>query len=240
MNAEQKQSVLSNADPDIQQPFDFNSNTCVGCLRKFKNARGLAIHVRSCKGERAEEAKIKGLKPMLLKWEGQDGKVTVKDKKRWREAIRVWLLKRMKLELNLGVAAHNPHDRVIEDDSAVHEALVAAGKTIVPCLLGNHIDCARFSSGCGGDHAATDFSTLPTKLPLSNVSKQTVSWLNSIVDAVLGGEAFKTLVVDGRKATTSLVESVHREIRLPVPKGRMHLKYETALIKSGIFEYLHE
>ena len=233
MTAEQKKTVLMNVDPDIQQPFDFDSNTCVGCLRKFKNPRGLSIHVRACKGERAEEAKIKGLEPMFLKWEVSQGKVAAKDKKKWRDGIRIWMMKRMKLELNLGLAAENPQDRVIEDDAAIHEVLIAAGKTIVPCLLGNHVDCARYSSGCGGDHAATDYKYLPSKLPLTEVPRQTESWLNSIVDAVLGCDALKSLIVNGRKATTSLVESVHREIRLAVPKGRTHRKNETALIKSG-------
>ena len=57
----------------------------------------------------------------------------------------------------------------------------------------------------------------------------------SIVDTLLSREALRSLVVNGRKATTSLVESVHKEIRLPVPKGRVYRKNETRLIKSGDF-----
>ena len=233
LSPQQKESVLNPIPDTHQQPFDFDSNTCVGCLRKFKNARGLTIHKKSCKGERAEEAQIKGLEPMFLMWESDGRKQQAKEKKQWRDCIRIWLLKRMKLELNLGLASENPHDVPVEDDSHIHEVLVLAGKTIVPCLCGDHTNCARNSSGCGGDHAAPDYSTLPSKQPLGNIPRQTISWLNSVVDAVLGKDAVQTLVVNGRKATTSLVESVHRQIRLPVAKGRMHRRNETALIKSG-------
>lgn len=204
-------------------------------MRKFKGQRGLAIHQRACKGERAEEVKIKGLEPLFLKWEQQHGtKLTVKDKKQWRDGIRIWLLRRIKLELNLGISVGNPQNISLEDDSFIHDALVLAGKTIVPCLQGDHKDCAVQSSGCGGDHAAPEYDILPSKSPLTSVPVQTIIWLNSIVEAVLGREALQTWVVNGRKATTSLVESIHREIRLPIPKGRMHLRNETALIKSGI------
>ena len=155
-------------------------------------------------------------------------------KKRWRDSIRVWLLQRVKKELNLGLAAKNPHSIALEDDEPVHEALHSAGMTVVNCLTGNHTDCELYSSGCSGPNAATDFSVLPSKTALTAVPRQTVAWLRTVVDAVLGREALKSLVVNGRKATTSLVESVHREIRLPIPKGRMHLKNESALVKSGI------
>ena len=168
---------------------------------------------------------------MFTLWDKQGAKQTVIQKKQWRDSIRVWLLKRVKLELNLGLAAKNPHGIALEDDKPVHEALHAAGKTIVPCLTGNHTDCELYSSGCCG--ADTDFSVLPSKTALTTVPRQTVAWLKTVVDAVLGSDALKSLVVNGRKATTSLVESVHREIRLPIPKGRMHPKNETALIKSG-------
>ena len=223
---------MLNPVPDTyQQPFDFDSNTCIGCLRK--NAKGLTIHKKSCKGERAEEAQIKGLEPMFLVWENEGRKLQAKEKKKWRDCIRVWLLKRMKQELNLGLASENPRDVPIEDDSHIHEVLVLAGKTVVPCLCGDHSDCVRNSSGCGGDHAAPDYSTLPSQQPLGEIPRQTTSWLNSVVDAVLSKEAVQTLVVNGRKAKTSLVESVHRQIRLPVAKGRVHQRIETALVKSG-------
>ena len=99
-------------------------------MKKFKNQRGLSIHSKSCKGERAEEAKIKGLEPMFLKWEVRDGKkMSVKEKKCWRDAIRVWLLKRVKCELNLGLSAENPQNVSLEDDSHIHETLVLVTKS---------------------------------------------------------------------------------------------------------------
>ena len=121
----------------------------------------------------------------------------------------------------------------MEDDSDIHQALHLAGDTIVPCLQGDHSYCASRSSGCGGANASIDYSILPTKEALTSVPVQTACWLKGVVDSVLGRDALKSLVVNGRKATTSLVESVHREIRLPIAKGRMHRRNETRLIKSG-------
>ena len=234
MTKQQKDLVLEDRPLD-SQPLDLDSSTCFACMKKFKNQRGLSIHSKSCKGERAEEAKIKGLEPMFLKWEVRDGKkMSVKEKKGWRDAIRLWLLKRIKLELNLGLSAENPQNVSLEDDSHIHETLVLAGKTIIPCLQGDHSTCASRSSGCGGGHAVTDFSILPTKASLTCVPVQTISWLCGVVDSVLSYDSLRSLVVNGQKASTSLVESIHREIRLPIAKGRMHRKNETALIKSGI------
>ena len=229
----QQKQLVSNAEPN-SEPLDLESDTCAGCLRKFKNRKGLAIHVRSCKGERAEEVKIKGLEPMFHQWELRDGKkVSVKDKKMWCNKIRIWLLKRAKMELNLGLSIQNPQNISLDDDSHIHDVLVRAGKTVVACMCGDHGTCVLDSVGCGGDHAPPDYDIFPTKAPLEAVPPQTKSWLNSIVDSILGRDSLESLVVNGRKATTSLVESIHRRIRLPIPKGRMHRKNETALIKSG-------
>lgn len=232
LTTQQKQLITTSA-PEPQQAPDYLPNTCMACQRKFKNSRGLSIHQKACKGERAEEAKIKGLEPLFLMWENSKQKLSAKEKKKWRDCLRIWLMRRIKSELNLGLAAKNPTNTSIEDDSHIHGALAEAGKTIVPCLLGEHSKCEKSYSGCGGNDAVTDFNILPSKGPLEGVPRQTVVWLNSVVDAVLGTDALQTLVVNGRKATTSLVESVHREIRLPIAKGRMHRKHETALLKSG-------
>lgn len=232
LSPEQKKLILN--PPNDAQPLDLDSNTCFACMRKFKNSRGLTIHSKHCKGERAEEAKIKGLEPMFLKWVCENGQsLNLFGKKMWRDMIRVWVLKRVKLELNLGISSHNPSDINMADDSTLRAALVSAGRTVIPCLIGDHSNCAVHSSGCGGDHAAPDYSELPSQRPLHLVPAQTVQWLKSVVDAILGLDALKTLVVNGRKATTSLVESVHRQIRGPIAKGHIHRKNETRLIKSG-------
>ena len=221
------------------QSVNLDSNSCPACQRVFKSQRGIRIHQRACKGERAEELKIKGLEPLFLKWEKRDGKrVSVKEKKQWRDGIRVWLMRRAKQEMNLGLAALNPQNQRLENDHHIHDALVLAGKTIVPCLMGDHTNCDAESKGCGGDEAVPEYDSLPSNGPLTSVPEQTVSWLNSIVDAVLGRDALQTCVVNGRKGTTSLVESVHRQIRLPIPKGRMHARNDTNLIKSGTFTIL--
>ena len=142
-------------------------------------------------------------------------------------------MKRIKQEFNLGIHAANPKDVRLKDDSHLHEALYQAGKTIIPCLSGNHDSCLLDSRGCGGYEAPPDYDFLPTKTHIGPIPPQTVAWLNSIVDTILSKEALQSLVVDGRKGTTSLVESVHKEIRIPIPKGRIYRKNAAKLIKSG-------
>ena len=209
-------------------------NQCAACLKVCASSKGLTIHRRSCKGERAIECSIRGLEPLFLDWETKKQvKVMVKDKKLWRDGIRRWLLKRMKQELNLGLHAANPQNVSLKDDQEIHGALQLAGKTIVPCLSGDHGQCLADSRGCQGGDVPPDYGLLPSKAPLGPMPRQAKVWLESVVDTMLSKEALASLVVHGKKATTSLVESVHKEIRLPVPKGRVYRKNEHKLIKSG-------
>ena len=216
-------------------PSDLPPNTCAACKKQLKSIKGLNIHRRSCKGEFAEEMKIKGLEPLFLKWEMMPSgtKLTAKDKRQWRDAIRRWVMKRIKQEFNLGIHAANPQNLKLKDDSNLHEALYQAGRTIIRCLGGDHDACLLNSRGCGGYEAPPDYDFLPTKTHIGPIPPQTVAWLNSIVDTLLSKEALQTLVVQGRKGTTSLVESVHKEIRIPIPKGRIYRKNAAKLIKSG-------
>ena len=233
LTAHQKQLILE-ARPSSEPVEEISPDTCMACHRKFKNSRGLSIHQKACKGERVEEAKIRGLEPMFCTWESKGAEVLSKEKKKWRDSIRIWVMRRIKMELNLGLASENPQNLSVSDDSKIHQRLVSAGKTIVPCLQGSHAKCAEGSFCCSNkDSSVTDYNVIPSAGPLASVPPQTIGWLASVVDMVLGPEALQSLVVNGRKATTSLVESVHREIRLPIAKGRMHRKNETALIKSG-------
>ena len=232
MTLQQKQSLEEKNRPGPSVPLD--DATCMECERKFKNQRGLAIHRKRCNGEKPAELEIKGLEPMFLLWEKSSGKkVERKEKIKWKDGIRVWLLKRMKLELNVGLAALNPSNSNMDDDSEVHESLRKAGDAIIPCLSGDHGSCALDSMGCAGDFAPADYSSLPNQSPLGPIPSQTSAWLKTIVDCILGKKALGSLVVNGKKASTSLVESIHKEIRLPIPKGKIHRKNETNLIKSG-------
>ena len=216
-------------------PTDLEPNTCAACLRNFKSSKGLTLHRRSCKGERAEECKIKGLEPLFLEWEKNtpDKKLTVKERKCWRDSLRRWVIKRVKTELNLGIHVHNPQNLTISDDSDIHEALFLAGETIVPCLSGNHDACLIDARGCGGPDSPADYDFLPSKTHLGPIPPPTVAWFRDIVSMILSREALSSYVVNGKKATTSLVESAHREIRMPIPKGRVYRKNESRLIKSG-------
>ena len=216
----QKSAIAKHKD-NSQLPSNLDPNTCPACLKTFKSNKGLNIHKRACKGDRAEELKIKGLEPLFLEWESKyRNKLIVKDKKAWRDGIRRWVLKRIKVELNLGIYAQNPHNRNLEDDSSMHEALYRAGKTIIPCLSGNHDSCLTDSRGCGGTEFSPEYDFLPSKAPLGHIPPQTSAWLNCIVDSVLGQEALGTLVINGKKATTSLVESAHKELVDAFYKGR--------------------
>ena len=216
-------------------PTNIDPNTCAACLRNFKSSKGLNIHRRSCKGERAEECKIKGLEPLFLEWDknNPNKKLTVKDKKSWRDSLRRWVMKRVKTELNLGIHAQNPQNLSMSDDSDIHEALFLAGETIVPCLSGNHDACLIDSRGCGGPDSPADYEFLPSKTHLGPIPPPTIAWFREIVATILSREALSSLVVNGKKGTTSLVESAHREIRMPIPKGRVYRKNESRLIKSG-------
>ena len=220
-------------------PDNLGPNTCPACLKTFKSGKGLTIHKRACKGERAEECKIKGLEPLFIQWDSKSGakKLTVENKKRWRDGLKRWVLKRMKTELNLGIHAQNPLNCSLKDDSSLHNALNLAGKTIIPCLSGVHDSCLVDARGCGGPESPPEYDALPSNAPLGPIPPPTAAWLGSIVDMMLSKEALQSLVVNGRKATTSLVESSHKEIRLPVPKGRVYRKNETRLIKSGTSVY---
>lgn len=214
---------------------DVGPNQCPACMRTFVSGKGLTIHRRSCKGERAIELSIKGLEPLFFQWSKDDSqpKMTVKDKKQWRDGIRRWVLKRTKQELNLGLHAANPANISLANDGDIHEALFLGGRTIIPCLTGNHDKCLTDARGCQGFAGPGDYDLLPSKAPLGPIPSQSESWLVSVVDVLLSREALATIVVNGKKATTSLVESVHKEIRLPVPKGRVYRKNEARLIKSG-------
>ena len=228
------QIELLNTPQPSSLSLDLAPNICAACKKEFKSSKGLNIHKRSCKGERAEECKIKGLEPLFLSWEKKsDMKLTVVNKKKWRDGIRRWLMKRIKLELNLGLHAANPNNLKIQNDESIHEALALAGKTIVPCLSGNHDLCLVDARGCGGEASPPDYDMLPNKTHIGPIPPQTAVWLGSIVDVILSREALTSLVVNGRKGTTSHVESAHKEIRIPVPKGRVYRKNEAKLIKSG-------
>ena len=228
----QKAQIDTNSDSN-PIPINNDPNKCPGCDKQFKNSKGLAIHSRACKGGKADELKMKGLEPLFYAWEKKDHRLSVKDKKIWRDSLRRWVLKRVKLELNIGLHAQNPQNRKIENDSDIHEALIAAGKCVIPCLSGNHDACLMDARGCGGPEFPPDYDFLPSKAPLGPIPSPTSLWLFSIVNAVLSREALASLVVQGRKGTTSLVESVHKEIRGPIPKGRVYRRNEAKLIKSG-------
>ena len=233
MTLQQKQSLDKASQPSPPIPLD--DATCPGCEKKFKNQRGLNIHAKRCKGEKPAELEIKGLEPLFQLWEKSSGKkMDRKQKNKWKDGIRVWLLKRIKLELNVGLAALNPTNSDMEDDSDIRDALRKAGGTIVPCLSGDHRSCGSDSVGCSGDLAPPDYSNLPNQSPLGAIPSQTSAWFNTIVDSILGEKALMVLVVNGKKASSSLVESIHKEIRLPIPKGKVHRKNETNLIKSGL------
>ena len=87
-----------------------------------------------------------------------------------------------------------------------------------------------------GGNGALSFTSLPRGQPLSDVPTCVLQWLSSIVDEMLGQDALEALVINGRYGTTSLVESVHHEIRKTVPKGFPHTRNETRLIKSGVHD----
>ena len=212
---------------------DVSPNQCAACLKQCASSKGLTIHRRSCKGERAVECSIRGLEPLFAEMEKTQGKLTVRDKKLWRDGIRRWVLKRMKQEMNLVLHSFNPQNISLKNDSEIHASIHLAGKTIIPCLSGDHSQCLRDSKVCQGPDAALDYDFLPSKAALGPIPSQTKVWLQSIVDTMLSKEALVSLVVHGKKATTTLVESVHKEIRLPVPKGRVYRKNEHKLIKSG-------
>ena len=227
-------------DPNPQEIQLVANNQCAACLKKCASSKGLTLHRRSCKGEKAIACSIRGLEPLFLDFEKKGTKLVVKEKKQWRDGLRRWVLKRMKQELNLGLHAANPRNISLRNDHNIHASLELAGKTIVPCLFGDHSRCVADSRGCGGFEAPPDYDFLPSKAALGPIPGQAKVWLKSVVDTMLSKDALASLVVHGKKATTSLVESAHKEIRLPVPKGRVYRKNERKLIKSGITKVMND
>lgn len=211
------------------------SNICPKCGGTFKNARGVALHGRQCRGSRPDVDGGIGLEPMFQRWSFFGNKVGLNEKKIIRNRIRIWLFSRLKREFYKGLSDLNPDKKKIEDDVEIKEKLVLAGRTVTKCITGIHSSCASDSHVCSGDLEPTSYTSLPLGRPLQNVPNSVINWISSIVDLMLSREALDASVVNGRCGTTSLVESAHHEIRKTVPKGFTHPKNETLLIKSGVW-----
>lgn len=210
------------------------SNTCSKCGGTFKNSRGVTVHERRCQGSQNEMGGIVGLEPMFARWSLSGNSVNATEKKVFRNGVSVWLMSRIKGEFYKGLAVMNPERSSIPADGEIKAKLVAAGRTIIKCITGNHEACGSDSFVCKGEMEPVSFTSLPRGQPLADVPTCVLQWLSSIVDEMLGQDALEALVINGRYGTTSLVESVHHEIRKTVPKGFPHTRNETRLIKSGV------
>ena len=95
------------------------------------------MHQKCCKGGSI----LKGLEPLFAYWSKKGNSLTYNEKKIWRNALKTWLISRMKCEFYKGMKTLNPKREKISDDMDMKKNLHKAGNTIVPCLLGNHNEC---------------------------------------------------------------------------------------------------
>ena len=211
-----------------------DSNTCPQCQSVFKSPRGVSVHLRSCKGKDSKPGSSGlGLEPLFHVWSKTGNQLQATEKKVFRNGLRIWLVSRMKKEFYRGLAQMNPEKERIEDDSEIKSQLVAAGRSILGCIVGDHELCASNSFVCKGEHEPASYATMPYGVHLHDVPSSVLQWLSTVIDCMLGKDSLKATVVNGRAGTTSLVESAHHQIRKTVPKGLTHRRNETKLIKSG-------
>ena len=238
-NSQKQKLCPKGSSSGEEHPEPTSSNICSKCHSTFKNARGVAVHIRNCQGMRTEVVVGGvGLEPMFLRWYLCGNAVNAAEKKIYRNCVRVWLFARMKQEFYKGLSELNPGKKKIQDDAEIKKKLVAAGQTVTKCILGDHSRCASNSFVCKGELDPSSYTSLPMGRPLHDVPSSVIQWLSSVVDLMLGLDALNSTVVNGRSGTTSLVESVHHEIRKIVPKGFPHRRNETRLIKSGLVPIL--
>ena len=239
-NAQKQKLCPKGSSSQDNDPEPTSSNICPKCRSSFKNARGVSTHLRHCQGTRTEVVVGGvGLEPLFLRWYLCGYAVGAAEKKVFRNRVRVWLFSRMKQEFYKGLSELNPDKKKIQNDEEIKVKLVAAGQTIPKCILGNHSDCASNSFVCKGELEPTSYTSLPLGRPLQDVPSSVIQWFTSVVDLMLGLDALNSTVVNGRSGTTSLVESVHHEIRRTVPKGFPHTRNESKLIKSGVAFFLY-
>ena len=216
-----------------EKPTVVDSNTCPQCQGIFKSARGVLVHQRSCKGPKSDSSFI-GLESLFYVWSKTGNSLLSAEKKVFRNGVRVWLIGRIKSEFYRGLAQMNPDKKRVEDDNEIKSRLVAAGRSILGCIVGDHERCSSDSFVCWGDHEPASYASLPYGVALHDVPSSVLQWLSTIIDCMLSQDSLKATVVNGRSGTTSLVESVHHQIRKTVPKGQTHSRNETRLIKSGV------
>ena len=233
-NLQRQKLSAKNLATTVEDPEVKPSNTCPKCGGTFKNSRGVTIHERRCQGSQSELGGVVGLEPMFARWSLAGNSVNAAEKKVFRNGVSVWLMSRIKGEFYKGLAVMNPEKSSMPADGEIKARLVAAGRTIVKCITGNHEACGSDSFICMGEMEPVSFTSLPRGQPLADVPTCVLQWLSSIVDEMLSQDALEALVINGRYGTTSLVESVHHEIRKTVPKGFPHTRNETRLIKSGV------
>lgn len=238
-NAQKNKLCPKGSSGGEEHPEPTSSNVCPKCRSTFKNARGVAVHSRNCQGMRTEVVVGGvGLEPMFLRWYLCGNAVNAAEKKVYRNRIRVWLFARMKQEFYKGLSELNPDKKKIQNDAEIKNKLAAAGRTVMKCIRGDHSACASDSFVCKGELDPSSYTSLPMGRPLHDVPSSVLQWLSSVVDLMLGLDALNSTVVHGRSGTTSLVESVHHEIRKIAPKGFPHRRNETLLIKSGVVPLL--
>ena len=231
---------FSSAQPkDSGDPKVVNPNLpfgCSKCSRGFKSASGRATHLRFCSktptSTQLPQPTPTGQTPTGPTWMSANG-ITAKEAKPFRKKLLHWVLVRKNQELKRGVACWKKFG-CYQSKSNIelkHRLQKAAG-TILTCLKGNHINC-QYSFVCENDKDPYCY-LLPHKRPVSSPFPDSIQKsINESIWSVFNTDKLDKLINNGKLRTTSCVESVHRTIRNPVPKGKSLPKNQTAVLQSG-------
>lgn len=206
-------------DPD--KPFQ-----CSRCVKSFKTAAGRGTHGRFCKGE------LPAATPSSQSWLTASG-ISPKEVKPFRKKLLHWLLVRKNAELKRGVSFwkklkffQGPNDLGLK-----HRLKQAAG-TICSCLKGDHTNCKQYSFVCS-DSKDPFLYLLPHKRNWPCIPDTIQKIIAESVWSVFQSEKLDRLINRGALRTTSCVESYHRTIRAPCPKGKPMRRNQTSVLKFG-------
>ena len=214
------QTSASPVDPNL--PFQ-----CLKCEKGFRSSAGRATHTRFCRASGGKDATNK-----TQSWSELNG-ISAKELKPFKRKLLHWLMVRKNAELRRGVATWKRFKlyRGKADLELKHRLKQAAG-TILTCLSGDHANCLRYSFVCC-DSKDPFLFLLPFKRPVSSLSDSIKRTLSESIWSVFQSEKLDRLLVGGTLRTTSLVESTHRTIRAPAPKGKPLRKNQSAVLRAG-------
>ena len=212
-------SNISSVDPDL--PF-----SCPKCFKGFKSAAARGTHERFCRVQKGPSSQPGP------SWVDHQN-ISSKELKPFKKKMLHWLMVRKNYELKRGVAMWKKMKCYYgkNDNELKHRLKLAAG-TILPCLKGDHSLCIRHSFVCT-DAKDPLLYLLPHQRNIPSLTDEMQKSISESIWSVFQSEKLNRLILGGTLRTTSTVESVHRTIRTPAPKGKPLPRNQTAVLQFG-------